>query len=490
MTKKLFFWCIISYDISCGETSGSVIYFSHPQFLKKKMPPKKRSFFGLSKKTKALKRKRQDESEEERNLFREQAARRMASLREAEDEEQRNIRRSYDARRAAAKREAEDEEQKKWRRVCDARRAEARREAEDENQRTYRLEINRQRIIFHRSQQSQEEAENIRHIDRVRHAEDRARPFNAEYWLLGAFSYNEGYCYDTHPLVQIGRMSQQCNYCQAKKFINESPGLCCREGKIMLPLLADPPEPLKQLVDGTSPHSKIFLERIRLYNNAFQMTSFGAKFVNEGGFMPTFKIQGQIYHCLGSILPMHDDNHKFLQVYFISNVKTQAEMRCIYNNGINIDVVQQLQQMLHNNNTYVRSFKYALENIQNSEYQFVINADTRPPNEHARRFNAPEVNEVAMILAGEQCGKRDIIIKFRDNKVQRIYDTHRSYDALQYPLLFPGGQDGYHFGIPQSRENSRKTVSCMDFYAFYLMIRPNNFNLLHRSRELFQQLFY
>ena len=149
--------------------------------------------------------------------------------------------------------------------------------------------------------------------------------------------------------------------------------------------------------------------------------------------------------------------------------------------------MQQLQQMLHDSNNYVRSFKCALEDIQNTNFQLVINADKRPPNEHARRFNALEINEVAMILAGDQCGKRDIIIKCRDSIVQRLSDTHRSYDALQYPLLFPFGQDGYHFGIPHAGENARKTVSCMDFYALYLMFRPNNFNLLHRSRDLFQQ---
>jgi hypothetical protein len=38
------------------------------------------------------------------------------------------------------------------------------------------------------------------------------------------------------------------------------------------------------------------LTHIQQYNNCFQMTSFGAtKFIQEN-VMPTFKIQGQIYH--------------------------------------------------------------------------------------------------------------------------------------------------------------------------------------------------
>ena len=297
---------------------------------------------------------REAEDEEQRNFRRSTNASRMAASREAEDEERRNLRRSRNASRMAANREAEDEEQRNLRRSTNASRMTARREAEDEDQRNSRLEnnqhrmaeirnqesryqritrlrANQQRMIAHRNQETQEEAENHRFIDRVKHAEVRARPFNAEQWRLGAFAYNPRHRYETEEIVQIGLMSKQCNHCHALKWKHEPPGLCCSGGKIRLPFLAEPPEPLKKLLDGTSPQSKHFLERIQLYNHAFQMTSFGAKYVNEGGFMPTFKIQGQIYHRIGSILPLHDDNHKFLQVYFISNMKKQAETRCNYN---------------------------------------------------------------------------------------------------------------------------------------------------------------
>lgn len=44
--------------------------------------------------------------------------------------------------------------------------------------------------------------------------------------------------------------------------------------------------------------------------------------------MPTFKIQGQVYHLAGSLLPLRPDNHKFLQIYFIVDPYTQATTRC------------------------------------------------------------------------------------------------------------------------------------------------------------------
>ena len=42
--------------------------------------------------------------------------------------------------------------------------------------------------------------------------------------------------------------------------------------------------------------------RDRLYS-LFQMTSFGAKEIREGNFMPTFKVEGQVYHLIGDFQP-------------------------------------------------------------------------------------------------------------------------------------------------------------------------------------------
>lgn len=80
--------------------------------------------------------------------------------------------------------------------------------------------------------------------------------------------------------------------------------MCCGNGKVQLPLLNEPPEPLKSYMDGFTSISKHFLKNIRKYNAGFQMTSFGATHVeNDSQYLPTFKVQGQIYHQIGSLLP-------------------------------------------------------------------------------------------------------------------------------------------------------------------------------------------
>ena len=42
----------------------------------------------------------------------------------------------------------------------------------------------------------------------------------------------------------------------------------------------------------------------------FQITSFKSSQIVEQGFMPTFKIQGQVYHLAGSLLPHLPDDHE------------------------------------------------------------------------------------------------------------------------------------------------------------------------------------
>ncbi|GFT58060.1 uncharacterized protein TNCV_722451 [Trichonephila clavipes] len=83
-----------------------------------------------------------------------------------------------------------------------------------------------------------------------------------------------------------------CSWCHALKWKDETQGMCCSGGKVQLPTLEPYPEPLHSLLTHQDPLSEHFLSTIRKYNGCFQMTSFGAKEIKEGNFMPTFKVQG------------------------------------------------------------------------------------------------------------------------------------------------------------------------------------------------------
>ncbi|CAE1275701.1 unnamed protein product [Acanthosepion pharaonis] len=81
------------------------------------------------------------------------------------------------------------------------------------------------------------------------------------------------------------------------------------------------------------------------------------------------------------------------------------------------DVILLLQAMLHEVNSYIRSFKYALENALFPNFSIVIHVDKRSHDEHERRYNAPACNEVASIIHGEQDRTRDVVLKSRDPSI-------------------------------------------------------------------------
>lgn len=74
------------------------------------------------------------------------------------------------------------------------------------------------------------------------------------------------------------------------------------------------------------------------------MTSFGAKEIKKGNFMPTFKVQGQVYHLIGSLLPSLDREPSFLQIYFVGDEKRECNLHCNYGPAVMLWLVSQLQK--------------------------------------------------------------------------------------------------------------------------------------------------
>lgn len=63
--------------------------------------------------------------------------------------------------------------------------------------------------------------------------------------------------------------------------------------------------------------------------------------------------------------------------------------------------------------------------VCSGQYRIVINANMVPQGQHRGRFNAPSQVEMAVIMVGEEYGNRDIILSRKDEKLQRISETHR-----------------------------------------------------------------
>ncbi|XP_076258517.1 uncharacterized protein LOC143195346 isoform X2 [Rhynchophorus ferrugineus] len=267
-------------------------------------------------------------------------------------------------------------------------------------------------------------------------------------------------------------MNLVCSHCKALKYKNDANGLCCANGKVKLIQLDPPPEPLYSLVSGIGTDSIHFLTHIQQYNNCFQMTSFGATNAVRENFMPTFKIQGQIYHRAGSLLPVSDSDNKFLQIYFMGNSPQEIDLRCAHNNLVKRSIVEQLQTLFHQHNQLIILFKTALDLMPSDNHKIVIRADKTP-------------------AVGENLESRDIVLHRRNFQLQPIKETHRSYDALQYPIIFWQGEDGYDLSIkminPITGSETNKKVSSMNYYSYRLMIRENADNHILKCRRLYHK---
>ncbi|GFX22687.1 uncharacterized protein TNCV_2994221 [Trichonephila clavipes] len=348
------------------------------------------------------------------------------------------------ARKRRALRASESDEQRALRLENLRVHATETRSSESSDQREVRLETDRIRTNQIRSSERTELRE--RRLQNVRISTARSRrTLHADLNL--AFHYDSNNDYSLHPNVVIGKMDKICIYCSALKFKNETRGMCCASGKVKLPELHSPPEPLSTFLSGVTRVSKHFLENIRKYNSCFQMTSFGATNIVRENYMLTFRVQGQIYHHAGSLLPLPDADHKFLQICFMANSDEQIEQHCHYNAGTRRGIVGALQGLFDQHNELVRLFKTAIQRMPADDYAVVIRADKRPVGQHERQFNAPTIDEVAIVIVGEEFESRDIILHRRSGDIQRVSETHRSYDGLQYPILFWRGDDGYHFNI-------------------------------------------
>ncbi|GBN36889.1 hypothetical protein AVEN_32255-1 [Araneus ventricosus] len=205
-------------------------------------------------------------------------------------------RRSDDRLRAIARRNNESFEVKNQRQATDHLRTLNSRATESNEQRERRIHCNALGNQNRIGAETFDARRNRLQLERVRQGTLRAS--NWLYLKDEALHYDLNLDYSNFPQIVIGSMSSKCTICGALKFEAEASRLCCSNGKVSLPELPQLPEPLKSLMEGNHRKPKEFLSMIRKYNSSFQMTSFGTSLpmLDSTRFMPTFRIQGQVYH--------------------------------------------------------------------------------------------------------------------------------------------------------------------------------------------------
>src|SRR5271154_3114641 len=112
------------------------------------------------------------------------------------------------------------------------------------------------------------------------------------------------------------------------------------------------------VVVGTS-----FRTNIRNYNNALAFSSLGVRIdqsvAGQSGIY-TFKIQGELVHRIGSLVPDPGEIPRFAQIHILdsSSPMTPTDIRLAHHHGrLNKQILQRLTYMLDDINPYFHIFR-------------------------------------------------------------------------------------------------------------------------------------
>ena len=97
----------------------------------------------------------------------------------------------------------------------------------------------------------------------------------------------------------------------------------------------------------------------------------------------------------------------------------------------------------------------------------------------SKQYDLPTLDDISGLIVGdigEYESGRDIVIENRKKALQRISKLHLSYMSLQYPLLFPYGEDGFRVDLrlnanSRDTQSSRRRISMRAFYCYQLQQR-------------------
>ncbi|XP_027122061.2 uncharacterized protein [Coffea arabica] len=317
-----------------------------------------------------------------------------------------------------------------------------------------------------------------------------------------------------------------CSHCGAKRFYLEPPGFCCSNGGVSLVQHAMPYD-LIRLFTGTDEESKEFRRNIRTFNNNLAFTTFAARYdrnltKNSKGVY-TFRIQGQVYHFLNSLVPSASSPTGIQLLFY--DYDDEVSRRLQDSPRLRVDTLKFLMNILQTN-PYTKFFKSLREIPHLEHHRIILNSD---PGLDQRVYNLPATSQVAAIWTEDDDAELEknvhIQVYSHSSSSHRIQHYFACYDPLQYPLLFPRGESGWHHGIPkktvshpkkrkleeidmlddvsliegpselinlektgaENKKTKRDTVSAREYYCYKFQIRDSDRSMLLHARRLLQQ---
>ncbi|XP_027071599.1 uncharacterized protein [Coffea arabica] len=213
------------------------------------------------------------------------------------------------------------------------------------------------------------------------------------------------------------------------------------------------PYDLKRLFIENDEESAHFRNNVRSYNNNLGFTFVAAKYD-----------------------PELTKNMKSVYIFRVQELAKRIES----SDKLRESTLRLLMRIL-SNNPYAKFFKN-LRNVPNIDtYRIVLNCY---PGLDQRVYNLPTASQVAAIWTEDdgESADRNIHIQVYtySNTSHRIKHYYGCYDPLQYPILFPQGEYGWHHGVKKLCKRKRKADSCEDD----LNVDPSSFDDLSHLLDL------
>ncbi|XP_035835770.1 uncharacterized protein LOC110888207 [Helianthus annuus] len=279
-----------------------------------------------------------------------------------------------------------------------------------------------------------------------------------------------------------------CDVCNAKLWDSKkgrgkhkdgktSYSLCCGYSKVELPDYKDARPNYEKLFRCVDKESKHFLNNIRRYNSMFAFTSMGGKVdptVNRGNAPFCYRISGENYHTIGSLLPENGSKPKFCQLYIYdteNELSNSSSKDASSSSAAALDrqLIEHIKDVLDIDNQLVKSYRMVKDSFQdNPQLSLKLRLIGRREKD-GRTYNLPTAGEVAALIVGDL----DSAIDSRDIIVETQTDGYR----VDIP----------HRGVLDVTNKKRPNCTMREFFAYRLQDRINQFSLILNSRRLFQQ---
>ena len=287
-----------------------------------------------------------------------------------------------------------------------------------------------------------------------------------------------------------GDMDKVCKFCKVcKLFKSEREGWCCNNGKTRKYMDPLPPYPddicdlIWTCTDSNNERAlnsdqKVAKQYARQLNSCLAMCS--TVFQHDCGvvgFNPgMLKLQGNIGHYIGPIVPTDNSKPKFSQMWFYDesemlDLRTELKMFEQYHKTLNKQrlthkdtplrrVIKTLQNVLIESNPYIRECKQLFSQVNLNDYDDAV-IEFIDTKRHKKIYNRQNFlgaydsrsntanKQLCAVIPNYEPNKKSkpsqVIIKFRDNdKIQRINSLNPVCDPISYPILFPLGTPGYN----------------------------------------------